>query len=81
MTVPASSLRVHAYTKATSKLTTMEAEIRTTLEGHTDSAKEMTQQEALALQFKIQGFNIVVSTMATISKDLSDMIKSIMAKV
>ena len=81
MTVPASSLRVHAYTGATSKLTTMEAEIRTTLEGHTDPGKEMTQQEALALQFKIQGFNIVVSTMATISKDLSDMIKAIMAKV
>jgi len=76
-----SSIRQEAYSGMAIKLTNMESAITTVIAAHKDKDKELTQQEALALQFQIHAYNIVVSTMSTISKELSDMIKGILAKV
>lgn len=81
MTVP-TDLRGNVYSRGTSALTKLGDNIKTEMNAYLqEGAAEMTQAQAMALQFKIQNYNILASTIATVTKELADAIKGVIAKV
>lgn len=74
-------IRNEANSGMLTKLSTLETALTSAIARHKGSGTEMSQADALELQYRLQSYNIYASTLATINKDVSDMIKGVLAKV
>jgi type III secretion apparatus needle protein len=62
------------------KLSSAEISLKEEIDALNEAGSTVDQTQMLQLQFQMQSFTLFVQTMATIQKELSDMLKAILAK-
>ena len=68
------------YEEGLSKLEVEEGTLKNLIDSLNQSGDDISQADMLQLQYKMQSFTMFVQTLATIQKELSDMMKAIVAK-